>query len=80
MVPETARVLADITNGEGTAAGAPPPKEGAAGPDEAAASEATALHARIKQLELAQGLMERELESVSAHATDCNAQLRCGHP
>ena len=64
--------------GNKAAASAPPPPEAAA-PDDAGAAEVAALRARVGQLELAQGRVEREREAVSAHAFATNAKLRSVH-
>lgn len=79
--------LADVTNtstAEGAADGGLPPlgeeaEEGtAAGGGNAAdqGAELAALRARVRQLECAQALMERELDAVSAAASDGASQLR----
>lgn len=62
--------------GNKAAASAPPPPQEAAAPGDAGAAEVAALRARVGQLELAQGRVERERESVSAHASATNAS--CG--
>ena len=70
-----AEVLGDISNGAD--APLPPPQVAAAPAADAGADEVAALRARVRQLELAQGLMERELDSMSVLASQSNAQLRC---